>query len=880
MLHPNSYLMTNSLQSSKPESTSGFVLVLPAVRTECPNIFPTYARTLKKLAVIGEKPGNAEMEEGLPFVGGSGSLLFNAIRRYGINRADCFIGNVSNTPLPEVLKKPWEHAEIKKGAERLRNQLAEHKPICVLIAGGLALEAAFPGEGKKVTDYRGSILRGSPLGICPGVKCVITYNPAYVCRVWSEWALFNHDLERFAHESTTPEITYLARDFELNVSAGRAVELLESITGIAKPVALDIEGGVGGISCISFATSPTKAFIVPLATYNIVDKVRVVRALHRFLASSTPKILQNELYDNFVLSWSYKAPIRNVIWDTMVSGWEIYPELPKGLGTQTSIWTREPYYKGDRKSDVTTTLHEYCCKDSACTYEVYEKHLSVLRSQPAAIRHFRFNMSLLPALLYLEQRGIRYDHAACRRELTVVSGEMLRYQSLIDAHLKAKWVEFGSRGTPPPKVNIGSPKQLMDVLYKRLGLRTMYKKRKRGDESAPKETTDEDALLKLYQITQDDTLLNILQWRKNEKLRQSLETRVDPDGRARCSYNLVGTETGRLSCYKSPTGAGGNFTTITKRLRHIYCADPDHWFFQCDLKGADGWTVSAHSALHGDPTMLDDYLAGLKPAKIVVLMQRHGSEVNTWTRDRLREESKSVNEEGPDGYKYFTAKVIQHGACYGMEADLVCAEIMSRSYKDTGVPLVVKKYEAQRLLDLFFTRYRGVRLWQDWVKRQLDEHSTLPCASGHTRKFFGRRFSKETYGEGYAHEPQHNTTYATNTALRRLWTDPSNRQAHRTAVQHIHYGPSDAQSIGSTSQRPEQSQGTRQYPFRVEPLHHVHDALCGQFHKADTEWACRKLREWFDNPLVIAGQRIVIPFDGAYGPSWGQLGPAYGGGII
>lgn len=869
--------MTNFPQLSVPESTSEFVLELPRVRTTCLNEFPAYANTTKKIAIVGDCPYGDDIEYGKLFSGRVGNLIFNSILKYGINRADCFLGATSSTPLPTKFIKPWSERDFTDGVTLLKTHIKTHKPNIVLLAGQWAIEAAFPNEQKKITDWRGSILSGASTGICPSIKCIPCLHPWKICRQWDQWPLFIHDLERFAVESNDPSIIYTPRLFDLDVSAARACELLANISNITTPIALDIEGGVAGISCISFARSPTEAFIVPLAAYSNADKVRVLRALYNFLSSTTPKILQNQLYDNFVLSWSYRTPICNVVWDTMLSGWEIYPELPKGLGTQVSIWTREPFYKMDRKSESTTTLHQYCCKDSACTYEIYEKHKQLLEGRPNSIRHFRFNMSLLPALLYLEQRGMNYDFASSRLALTDVSSEMLRYQTLIDKQIRDNWIAWGSRGDPLKPVNIGSPKQLMDVLYRRLGLKTMYKKKKRGDEGPLKETSDEDALLKLYQETQNEGLLYILQWRKNEKLRQTIEAKLDKDGRARCSYNLVGTETGRLSCYKSPTGAGGNFTTITKRLRHLYCADPDHWFWQCDLRGADGWTVAAHAALHGDSTMLDDYLYGLKPAKIIVLMLRHGAEVNKWTRERLKEESKSVTEDGPDGHHYFTGKQIQHGSCYGMKADKVCERILIKSYKETGTPIVVKKYEAQRLLDLFFLRYRGVPFWQQWIKRELNERSTLTCASGHVRKFFGRRFSDETYGEGYAHEPQANTTYATNLALWRLWTDKENRLSNSSRL------------LLANSSRPETSASngldissmvTRLRKFRIEPLHHVHDALCGQFHKSDLDWAKLRLRDYFDNPLIIAGRRIVIPFEGQYGPSWGQLGEKYGGGNI
>jgi hypothetical protein len=114
---------------------------------------------------------------------------------------------------------------------------------------------------------------------------------------------------------------------------------------------------------------------------------------------------------------------------------------------------------------------------------------------------------------------------------------------------------------------------------------------------------------------------------------------------------------------------------------------------------------------------------------------------------------------------------------------------------------------------------------------------TLVAASGHIRKFFNRE--KDRLGEALAHEPQANTTYATNTAARNLWYDPDNRYCIE----------------GRTS-------------LRVKPMHQVHDELLLQWRVEDTPWAVGKIKQWFANPLRIAGQDIVIPFEGSYGTNW------------
>lgn len=854
----------NSALLSGPALNNEFCITIPKASENesftVPNEFPPYD-TQKKIALLGEAPGKDEVREGRPFVGASGNLLFGRLRKFGINRADCLIANVSQIPIDEECKKPWLTFGIGPGLEQLQKDISQHRPNCILLMGGCALKAAFPNEDRKITDWRGSILQVTdPTSVLYGYKVIPCIHPAAVFRDWSQWPLFDFDVTRFAQESRTNEYDRPIRLFELTVPAHRAVKLLREISNIPTPVALDIEGGVNGISCVSFATSPNNCFIVPLATYPDHERIIVLRELYEFLSSNTPKILQNQLYDNFVLSWSYFSNIRNVVWDTMLSGWEIYPELPKGLGTQVSIWTREPFYKMDRKSTSIQTLHEYCCKDSACTYEIYLAHKAYFTGRQSSYDHFRFNMSLLPALLYMELRGMAYDKSLANSMLTETYSTLSRIQSDIDKNILDVWSKHGSRGEKPASVNINSPKQLCVVLFQRFGYPKQHPKKGR-ERDTTKLTTNIDALLELkktYNGLDDQILENILRYRHYDGIRETLEIRQDNDGRVRCSYNLVGTETGRLGCSTGLTGSGANLTTITKSLRKLYRADEDHWLFQCDLSGADGWTVAAHCALRGDETMLEDYYAGIKPAKVIVLLRRHGSIINTYDRAKLKELCKEVSEDGLRGWEYFSAKVSQHGTNYGLGPDKQSDLILRQSYKLFGQAFIVSKHECQNNKDFYLSRYPGVPLWQRWVRNEIDTHSTLQCASGHIRKFFGRYKDNATHREAYAHEPQANTTYATNLSLYRLWTDKQNRKSEREVTERTRV----------VSQ------------FIIEPLHHVHDALIGQFHKRDTEWAIARIRTYFDNPLEIAGRTITIPFEGAYGPSWGQLGVDYGGGKI
>jgi hypothetical protein len=290
-----------------------------------------------------------------------------------------------------------------------------------------------------------------------------------------------------------------------------------------------------------------------------------------------------------------------------------------------------------------------------------------------------------------------------------------------------------------------------------------------------------------------------------------------------------------MSSSKGADDTGMNLQTVSEQHKDLFLAEPGYYLFNVDLSGADGWTVAAHCSRLGDPTMMDDYKFGLKPAKIIALMYMRGAQINELSRPELKELSKDISEEGEAGWVYFAAKQVQHGTSYGMKAAKVAEVILKQSYKKQNNPITVSVRDTEGLQKLFYLRYPGVKRWQDDIVAKIRRFPVLPCASTHLRNFFGNTFTVPVVNKALAHEPQHNTSYATNTALLRLWNDPENQR--------------DGKHI-------------------IIPQHQVHDSLNGQFLYSDLEFAKRKIPEWFNNPLTIANTTLVIPFSGKYGKDW------------
>lgn len=798
-----------------------------------PNEPPIIEGADYRIAIIGEAPGEEEENYRRPFVGTSGQFLTNLLRDAGINRLACLIGNVCQVrpPYNNIDLFEWDGPEITEGLAQLTEDIENFKPnICVLL-GNTPLRVAVGGKA-KISDWRGSLFVSEYNGAFYGYKCIASLHPAYVLREFSGYPLLKFDLKRAREEGTTPQLRLPHRDLQTHIDPSELCWHLDNWPS-GQRCSVDIEGTHKSWPCVSLSSEPTRSICIVWERFTPAEHARVLQSFSRLMyRDNVPKVLQNQLYDNFVLSYGFGIPIRGVAEDTLIKGWSIYAELPRSLATQASVWTREPHWKnGEMYAEVGENLYRGCARDSAVTLEICLAQDSALTGAPLA--HYRKMIELQTPFLFMELRGIRYDRENAKAMLARTIEEIRPVGDRLDA----------AAGKPlRGKLGSLSPFKLMEVLYKDKGYAPQYAKD--GRRRTDKLTSDIEAILTLKRHRpHDEFLSDILRHRHLEGVRETLQISADEDGRVRCGYSLE-AETGRVKCYTSPTGSGANLQTIQKDLRINYTADPGYDFFQCDLEGADGWTVAAHCARLGDPTMWLDYLAGMKPAKLIALMYWFGAEINCFDRDELKwlhDHIFPIVIKLAGKWLYLGCKRVQHGSSYGMGIPTMCLNILKDSFKESGTPLYMEQSVARSLQNLFFTRYPGVLTWHNWARVKLVADGKLSSASGQCRLFFGRRFGPDihdTVKEFLAHEPQSNTTWATNMAMLKLWNDPDNRRPDGSLI--------------------------------IEPLHQVHDALCGQWPQTHRDWARAKIKSYFQNTLTIAGREVLIPFDGAYGPSWGE----------
>ena len=462
-------------------------------------------------------------------------------------------------------------------------------------------------------------------------KCLAALHPAGILREYIGRVFLDFDLRKAAQESRTPELHLPERDLRTGLTPQEQLDALDDILERKPTISIDLEGYWNNLTCISVAESPTKCFLVNF--HNHLDEA-TEGLLWRKLAAvcvnpTIGKILQNAMYELFVLQYGHSIPLRGIVDDTMLAWWELYCELPKRLATQASVLTAEPFWKDEREDESKEVRDLYCCKDSAVTYEIR----NVIRAHPSlrgrVLDHYAFNLALLEPITYMECRGIAYDKTKAQTKVKEITHIASRLQWALDeiagcqhptdiaawvdvcrdtlcykresgyvnlaadivphakttslaealqasevlSHSQLNAADIGQLATLTGHgLNVESKKQLAQYLYHELNLPIQYKKVKGKRTNI--ETTDVLALLELYRKTSDPTLKLVLQIRGLRTRCDALQARTDSDGRIRCGYNIVGTETGRLTCYESPTGSGFNLQTATKRDRDLFLTRP------------------------------------------------------------------------------------------------------------------------------------------------------------------------------------------------------------------------------------------------------------------------------------------------------------------
>ena len=323
---------------------------------------------------------------------------------------------------------------------------------------------------------------------------------------------------------------------------------------------------------------------------------------------------------------------------------------------------------------------EYAAEDADIALRLWLRLKPRLASEEVTRVYERVDKPLVPVLARMEQRGVKVD----RDYLARLSSEFGRdIQSLEERIYEAACGPF----------TIGSPQQLGQVLYERLGLKG-GRKGKSGQYS-----TDVNELERLAGEGVACASL-VLEWRQLTKLKSTytdaLQAQINPDtGRVHTSFSLTGAQTGRLSSNDPNLQNIPIRTEIGRKIRDAFVAAPGY-----KLLSADYSQIELRLAAH---------MADVPPLKQAF---REGVDIHSLTAEELfgRVDRDTRNQ----------AKTINFAILYGSSAWGIAGRL--------GVP----KEEGKAIIDRYFERFPGIGAFI---------HSTLSFAreQGFTRTLFGRK---------------------------------------------------------------------------------------------------------------------------------------------
>ena len=323
---------------------------------------------------------------------------------------------------------------------------------------------------------------------------------------------------------------------------------------------------------------------------------------------------------------------------------------------------------------------EYAGEDADIALRLWLRLKPRIAEENAARVYERVDKPLVPVLARMEQRGVKVD----RNYLAKLSADFGReIQSLEERIYEAACGPF----------TIGSPQQLGQVLYERLGLKG-GRKGKSGQYS-----TDVNELERLAAEGVSCASL-VLEWRQLTKLKNTytdaLQAQINPaTGRVHTSFSLTGAQTGRLSSNDPNLQNIPIRTEIGRKIRDAFVAEPGF-----KLLSADYSQIELRLAAH----MAD--VPQLKEAF------RNGVDIHSLTAEEL---FGKVNRDTRN-----QAKTINFAILYGSSAWGIAGRL--------GLP----KDEGKAIIDRYYERFPGILAFT---------HSTLAFAREHgfTQTLFGRK---------------------------------------------------------------------------------------------------------------------------------------------
>jgi DNA polymerase-1 len=556
---------------------------------------------------------------------------------------------------------------------------------------------------------------------------------------------------------------------------------------------------------VSFAVQAGEAAYIPLAHDYAdapaqLDRDGVLNALKPLLEDpGKAKLGQNLKYDAHVLH-NHGIYLRGIAQDTMLESYVLNSTASKHnmddlakhyLGVDT-IHFADIAGKGAKQIGFAEVpveqAAEYAAEDADITLRLHQTLSARLMLLPRLWDLYQqLEIPLIEVLTRIEENGVLIDSAMLAQQSLELANRMLGIEQ--QAHDLA-----GSA------FNMSSPKQIQEILYDRQNL-PILKKTPKGQPS-----TDESVL---QELAVDYPLPRlILEHRSMSKLKSTytdkLPQQINPlTGRVHTSYHQAVAATGRLS------SSDPNLQNIPirseegRKIRQAFVAPPGYKMVAADYSQIE-LRIMAH--LSGDSGLLTAFSQGL--------------DVHSATAAEVFDVD--VEQVTPDLRR--SAKAINFGLIYGMSAFGLAQQL--------GLP----RNQAQAYIDLYFSRYPG-------VKQYMDSTRELAREQGYVETIFGRRL----------YLPDIN---ARNAALRQY--------AERTAI--------NAPMQGSAADIIKRAMLACDAWIRgsgadVKMIMQVHDELVFEVPEAELQSHCQSLRG-----IMSSAAELLVPLvvDVGWGESWDE----------
>ena len=452
---------------------------------------------------------------------------------------------------------------------------------------------------------------------------------------------------------------------------------------------------------VSFAVTSGEAAYVPLAhdypgAPAQLDRDHVLGLLKPILEDPAyKKVGQNLKYDASVLE-RHDITLRGIAFDTMLESYvldstgtrhDMDSLALKYLGRSTTHF-EDVAGKGAKQITFDKVGIEeasaYAAEDAEVTLALHETLWPKLEAEPSLRSVFEgIELPLVPVLSRMERTGALLDEDRLWEQSRELGQRLQALEE--EAHNLAGQV-----------FNLGSPKQLGEILFEKLEL-PILKKTPKGAPSTAEEVLQELALdYPLPKLLLEHRSLSKLKGTYTDKL----PGMINPEtGRIHTSYHQAVTATGRLSSSDPNLQNIPIRTEEGRRIRQAFIAPEGYSVVAADYSQIE-LRIMAH--LSEDPGLLAAFREDLD------VHSATASEVFGVALDSVSSEQRRK------------AKAINFGLIYGMSAFGLARQL----HLDRG--------EAQRYIDVYFERYPGVREYMDRTR-------ALAHEQGYVETLFGRR---------------------------------------------------------------------------------------------------------------------------------------------